>query len=141
MVHRKASVKKHKTKFVTSDQIAAIGFKGILVRSSDELRCQRFNSERDFYHVQCGTFWRPYMVRSYRSFFGLLCLSVVIAPAAIAPAQDGSSQYHVNSQRLQSTLVKLSEYGRNPDGGVTRLGYSETDMAAREYVIGLMKDI
>jgi len=36
--------------------------------------------------------------------------------------------------------VKLSEYGRNSDGGVTRLGYSETDMAAREYVVGLMKD-
>jgi N-carbamoyl-L-amino-acid hydrolase len=51
-----------------------------------------------------------------------------------------SSQYHVNSQRLQSTLVKLSEYGRNPDGGVTRLGYSEADMAARGYVIGLMKE-
>jgi N-carbamoyl-L-amino-acid hydrolase len=40
---------------------------------------------------------------------------------------------------LQGTLEKLSEFGRNPDGGVTRTGFSETDLAAREYVSGLMK--
>jgi N-carbamoyl-L-amino-acid hydrolase len=47
--------------------------------------------------------------------------------------------FHINSQRLQGSLEKLSEYGRNPEGGVTRLGFSETDLAAREYVKGLMK--
>jgi N-carbamoyl-L-amino-acid hydrolase len=47
--------------------------------------------------------------------------------------------FHINSQRLQGTLEKLSEFGRTPDGGVTRLGYSETDLAAREYMVGLMK--
>ena len=47
--------------------------------------------------------------------------------------------FHVDSRRLQGTLEKLSEFGRNPEGGVTRIGFSETDMAAREYVIGLMK--
>lgn len=50
-----------------------------------------------------------------------------------------SSAFHVNSQRLQRTLEKLSEFGRNPEGGVTRLGFSEADIAAREYVKGLMK--
>jgi N-carbamoyl-L-amino-acid hydrolase len=64
-------------------------------------------------------------------------------------AQDPSSlrinkpaaapKFHINSQRLQGTLEKLSEFGRNPEGGVTRLGYSETELAAREYAIGLMK--
>ena len=49
------------------------------------------------------------MVRSYRSFLGLLFLCLGVTLAAIAPVQDGSSQYHVNSQRLQSTLVKLSD--------------------------------
>jgi hydantoinase/carbamoylase family amidase len=79
------------------------------------------------------------MVRGYRFFLGLLCLYLSTL-TTVAPAQDVSSHYHVNSQRLQSTLAKLSEYGRNPDGGVTRLGYSETDMAARGYVIGLLKE-
>jgi beta-ureidopropionase / N-carbamoyl-L-amino-acid hydrolase len=54
-------------------------------------------------------------------------------------AQKATSTFHINSQRLQGTLEKLSEFGRNPEGGVTRLGFSETDLAAREYVMGLMK--
>jgi N-carbamoyl-L-amino-acid hydrolase len=40
---------------------------------------------------------------------------------------------------LQGTLEKLSEFGRNPEGGVTRVGFSENDLAAREYVTSLMK--
>jgi len=79
------------------------------------------------------------MMSNYRSSMVLFCIFVA-GTAAIIAAQNVSRERHVNSQRLQSTLVKLSEYGRNLDGGVTRLGYSETDMAAREYVIGLMKD-
>src|SRR6266566_8970704 len=56
-------------------------------------------------------------------------------------AQNAASQtFHINSQRLQGTLEKLSEFGRNPEGGVTRLGFSETDLAARQYVMGLMKE-
>jgi len=51
----------------------------------------------------------------------------------------GSTKFHVDAQRLQGTLEKLSEFGRNPEGGVTRLGFSETDLAAREYVSALMK--
>ena len=79
------------------------------------------------------------MVRNRHCLFVFLCSSFVASFAAITSAQ-GVPQEHVNAQRLNATLKKLSEYGRNPDGGVTRLGYSETDMAAREYVIGLMKD-
>ncbi len=59
---------------------------------------------------------------------------------AVSPARGADSRaFHVDAARLQGTLEKLSEFGRNPEGGVTRIGFSETDMAAREYVIGLMK--
>ena len=70
----------------------------------------------------------------------LLLLSVFAAvPPGSRSQEPAASKIHVNSQRVQGTLEKLSEFGRNPEGGVTRIGYSETDMAAREYVIGLMK--
>ena len=45
----------------------------------------------------------------------------------------------VNGARLNSHLALLSEYGRNPQGGVTRLAYTEPDLAAREYVARLMR--
>jgi N-carbamoyl-L-amino-acid hydrolase len=46
---------------------------------------------------------------------------------------------HINSARLQGTLEKLGEFGRNPEGGVTRLGFSQTELDARAYVMDLMK--
>src|SRR5258706_10954300 len=68
----------------------------------------------------------------------ILCMASFAAPNSQAQANE-QKKFHVDSNRLQGTLEKLSEFGRNPDGGVTRTGFSETDMAAREYVIGLMK--
>jgi len=67
-----------------------------------------------------------------------VCLAALLA-SAVGAAQN-SRNFHINSQRLQGTLEKLSEFGRNPDGGVTRLGFSDTDLSAREYVMGLMKE-
>ena len=78
----------------------------------------------------------------YRNASLLALVILWVASFAARPARaqgTGSSKFHVDSQRLQGTLEKLSEFGRNPEGGVTRIGFSETDMAAREYVIGLMK--
>ncbi len=71
-----------------------------------------------------------------------ICLLVLLVPPTVAGqevAPGASPGFHVNPQRLRQTLEKLSEFGRNPDGGVTRLGFSEADLAAREYVMGLMR--
>jgi N-carbamoyl-L-amino-acid hydrolase len=81
----------------------------------------------------------PLNVWTTAGFLALTLLCVLsLAPLARSQGTD-SQKMHVKAQRLQGTLEKLSEFGRNPEGGVTRIGYSETDMAAREYVIGLMK--
>ena len=81
-----------------------------------------------------------------RNTFRAALLFVLAIPCMISFAAGrsraqatGSNKFHVDSQRLQGTLEKLSEFGRNPEGGVTRTGFSETDLAAREYVSGLMK--
>ena len=51
------------------------------------------------------------MMRVHHPLFGLLCLCFVPTVVPKTRAQNVSSQYHVNSQQLQSTLVKLSDYG------------------------------
>jgi N-carbamoyl-L-amino-acid hydrolase len=45
----------------------------------------------------------------------------------------------VNGARLNRHLAELSEFGKNPQGGVTRLAYSDADRRARDYVMGLMR--
>jgi N-carbamoyl-L-amino-acid hydrolase len=68
------------------------------------------------------------------------CTSALLLGLAVFPQEAR----HINPQRLWGTLEKLSEFGRPAgagfEGGVTRLGLSEEDMAAREYVMGLMRD-
>jgi len=45
----------------------------------------------------------------------------------------------VNGARLNEHLKALSEFGKNPQGGVSRVAYSEADRQGREYVLGLMR--
>jgi N-carbamoyl-L-amino-acid hydrolase len=77
--------------------------------------------------------------------FWLGFAAVMAIPAVLLWAQAGScapeqeSLRHVNAQRLQQALEKLSEFGRNPEGGVTRLGFSNEDLAAREWLMGEMR--
>ena len=51
----------------------------------------------------------------------------------------GSETVRVNGARLNEHLAALAEFGKNPQGGVSRLAYSEADARGREYVIGLMR--
>ncbi len=69
----------------------------------------------------------------------ILCALLLGADAA-RPDELSAQAPHIKSQRLQVTLEKLSEFGRNPEGGVTRLGFSQADLDARTYVMSLMKD-
>jgi beta-ureidopropionase / N-carbamoyl-L-amino-acid hydrolase len=65
---------------------------------------------------------------------------VLVAPVLSAQNVASPQGFHINSQRLQASLEKLSEFGRNADGGVTRLGYSDVELAARKWVMELMRD-
>src|SRR5438067_10797809 len=51
----------------------------------------------------------------------------------------GSETVRVNGARLNEHLAALADFGKNPQGGVSRLAYSEADARGREYVIGLMR--
>src|SRR5260221_1700065 len=64
--------------------------------------------------------------------------------AAILPRQLWalrlSTALRINGERLNATLTKLSEFGRNPQGGGTRLGYSGADLQAREWTVSLLAE-
>lgn len=67
--------------------------------------------------------------------FALLC---VIGGAA-ARAVHAQSPFRVNGPRLNEHLRALGEFGKNPQGGVSRIAYTEADRRGREYVMGLMR--
>jgi len=45
----------------------------------------------------------------------------------------------VDAARIERRILKLAEFGRNPQGGVSRVAYSDADVRGREYVTSLMK--
>jgi N-carbamoyl-L-amino-acid hydrolase len=54
--------------------------------------------------------------------------------------QETAANRHVNQERLWATLQKLAEIGKNPEGGVSRVGFTEADLAGRAYAIGLLRE-
>jgi N-carbamoyl-L-amino-acid hydrolase len=59
------------------------------------------------------------------------------AALAAAPPADAP---HVNGERLRDLLVGLSRFGANPEGGVSRLGFSREDQAARGWLMERMRE-
>src|SRR5215510_7106368 len=44
----------------------------------------------------------------------------------------------VNGKRIMDHILALAEFGKNPQGGASRVAYSDADKQGREYVLGLM---
>ena len=40
---------------------------------------------------------------------------------------------------MNSTLTELSQFGRTPEGGISRVAYSDADLDGRAYAMGLMR--
>ena len=49
------------------------------------------------------------------------------------------STIRVNGKRIMDHILALAEFGKNPQGGVSRVAYSDADKQGREYVLGLMR--
>jgi len=64
----------------------------------------------------------------------ILCLLILssVTIAADKPA--------VNGDRIQQHITALSKFGTNPEGGVSRVAFSDADIAGRDYVKKLMQD-
>ncbi len=60
--------------------------------------------------------------------------------AGAAAAAHGQGALRVNGDRVNAHLRELSQFGRNAQGGVSRVAYSDADRQGRDYVMGLMRD-
>src|SRR5258708_7171363 len=70
-----------------------------------------------------------------RLFLFASCISIFLPAAAQAP-----KQLRVDGARIMQHLQALSEFGKNPQGGVSRVAYSEADLQGREYAMRLMRE-
>ncbi len=71
--------------------------------------------------------------------FGILAGAATVGLNKSSAAAQGREALRVNGARLNEHLKALSEFGKNPQGGVSRVAYSEADRRGREYVMSLMR--
>lgn len=76
------------------------------------------------------------MLINRREFTYSLALSV----GALSLRSPFQKQVRVNGQRIMDHINALAEFGKNPQGGASRVAYSDADKQGREYVMGLMKN-
>lgn len=69
--------------------------------------------------------------------FNLTLLSGLGALTLRTP--QNQPKLRVNGPRMIQHLNALGEFGKNPQGGVSRVAYSEADRQGREYVMSLMR--
>ncbi|HMA25397.1 MAG TPA: M20 family metallo-hydrolase [Gemmatimonadaceae bacterium] len=64
-----------------------------------------------------------------------------LAATVVSPRWRGLLQTDasVNGERLNAHLAALAEFGKNPQGGVSRVAYSDADRAARAVVMDWMR--
>ncbi len=65
---------------------------------------------------------------------------LLIGPLWLSSWAQTPSQLRVNGARINDHLSTLSQFGKNPQGGVSRVAYTEADLQGRNYAIGLMKE-
>ena len=66
-----------------------------------------------------------------------ILISVLLIPY-FAGAQ--SPEIRANPERMEQRIKTLGEFGTNPEGGVSRVAFSDADLAGRAYIMDLMRE-
>ena len=66
----------------------------------------------------------------------ILFLALLAPLVAIAQSSD----IRANPDRMEQRIRTLGEFGSNPEGGVSRVAFSDADLAGRAYIMDLMRE-
>lgn len=75
--------------------------------------------------------------REFNAYLGAMSAAIVLPRTR--GRRSSRPPMSVNGERLLRHIGSLSEYGKNPEGGVSRVAYSDADVAGRAYVMDLMR--
>ena len=64
----------------------------------------------------------------------------LMAPRTEAQPAPTSNGPRVDAARLEARILTLAQFGRTPEGGVSRVAFSDADIEGRSYVMALMRE-
>jgi N-carbamoyl-L-amino-acid hydrolase len=65
--------------------------------------------------------------------------TLALGAAALFVPHDRAIEVRINAERINRHLRELAEFGKNPQGGVSRVAYTDFDKQGREYVMQRMR--
>jgi len=65
---------------------------------------------------------------------------VIVACLGVAAEAPGQDRIQASPERMEERIQALSQFGANPEGGVSRVAFSDADLAGRDYIAGLMRE-
>jgi N-carbamoyl-L-amino-acid hydrolase len=68
-----------------------------------------------------------------------LASSVLPRPSA-AEEVPGGTNLRADAARIEQRILELARFGANPEGGVSRVAFSDADIEGRRYVVSLMEE-
>ncbi len=71
-----------------------------------------------------------------------VCLVLMIGVEVVSAAEanvESWTHVRVDSQRIERRIQELSRFGTTPEGGVSRVAFSEADIQGRQYIMSLMR--
>jgi N-carbamoyl-L-amino-acid hydrolase len=75
----------------------------------------------------------------FRIFFpGVLVL--VLSALFLSAKENPFKELRINGKRLEQRILELAEFGKNVQGGVSRVAFSDADIQGRDFLRSLMKD-
>jgi len=82
------------------------------------------------------------MVRSKVLLLSIMLLSLILYAAAppIIDGRKSTQELRVNSERLLKRIMELAEIGKNAQGGIDRMAFTEADIQGRSHVITVMRE-
>ena len=75
-----------------------------------------------------------------RQFTKAVTTSLILDRLTVSGLASHQSPQRVNGARLNQSLTDLSRFGANPQGGVSRVAYSDADRDARAWIMDVMRD-
>ncbi len=66
---------------------------------------------------------------------------LLVALFSPLPTSAQSPDLRANPDRMEQRIKALGEFGTNPEGGVSRVAFSDADLAGRAYIMDLMREV
>ena len=72
----------------------------------------------------------------------VLLIGFLVTPsrADLRPAAQPDSKIRINAARLERRIAELAEIGKNDQGGMDRVAFSQADVLARARIVELMRE-